>query len=61
MFDVHPLTLTGHVVRLAPLAETHVPDLAAAGRDESIWRFMRYGTIYTEAQMLAFVRHLLDL
>ncbi len=59
MFDVRPLTLTGHVIRLEPLAEAHVPDLTVAGRDESIWRFMRYGLIQTEAQMTDLVRHLL--
>jgi N-acetyltransferase len=58
--DIHPLTLTGRVVRLEPLSEAHVPDLAVAGRDESIWQFMRYGDITTEAGMRAWVQMLLE-
>ena len=57
--DIHPLTLTGRVVRLEPLAEAHVPGLTLAGADESIWRYMRYGVIRTEAQMADLVRYLL--
>lgn len=57
--DVHPLTLTGRVVRLEPLAEAHVPGLTIAGADEGIWRYMRYGVIRTEAQMADLVRSLL--
>lgn len=59
--DLRPLTLSGHTIRLEPLSEAHVPDLTIAGQDESIWRYMRYGNIRTEAQMLMFVRYLLDL
>jgi RimJ/RimL family protein N-acetyltransferase len=58
--DIHPLTLTGCVVRLEPLIEAHVPGLTAAGADESIWHYMRYGIIRTEAQMADLVRYLLD-
>jgi RimJ/RimL family protein N-acetyltransferase len=58
--DIHPLTLTGRVVRLEPLAEAHVPALTVAGADESIWRYMRYGIIRTEEQMADLVRYLLD-
>jgi RimJ/RimL family protein N-acetyltransferase len=57
--DIHPVTLTGRVVRLEPLAETHVPDLTLAGQAENIWRYMPYGKVATEAQMLALVRDLL--
>lgn len=57
--DIHPITLTGRVVRLEPLAETHVPELTVAGQDENIWRHMPYGNIGTEAQMLGLVRELL--
>ena len=59
--DLQPLTLTGQTVRLEPLSLAHVPDLTAAGQDESIWRFMRYGVIHTEEQMRDFVQQLLSL
>jgi RimJ/RimL family protein N-acetyltransferase len=56
---IQPITLTGRVVRLEPLSEAHVPDLAIAGHDENIWRFMLYGNIQTEAQMHAWVQDIL--
>lgn len=58
--EVLPVTLSGRFVRLEPLAETHVPDLARVADDESIWRYMLYGTIQSEDQMLAWVRDLLE-
>ena len=57
--DVIPVTLTGRTVRLEPLSEAHVPDLTAVGLDPSIWRYMVYGSVDSEAKMLAFVQHLL--
>ena len=54
-----PITLTCKIVRLEPLSEAHVPDLAVAGRDEDIWRYMLYGNIQTEEQMLGWVRDIL--
>ena len=59
--DIQPVTLTYHPVRLEPLSEAHVPDLASVGLDERIWRYMRYGSIQNEAQMLAWVLSLLAL
>jgi RimJ/RimL family protein N-acetyltransferase len=58
--EVLPVSLTGRFVRLEPLSEAHVPDLTRVGGDEEIWRYMLYGTIRTEEQMLAWVRDLLD-
>ncbi len=58
--DVHPIVLTGRVVRLEPLSEAHVPDLTLAGQDESIWRYMVYGTMGGEEQMRAWVQEILD-
>jgi RimJ/RimL family protein N-acetyltransferase len=57
---IEPLTLTGRVARLEPLSEAHVPDLAVAGNDESLWRYMLYGNVNTEEKMLALVRDLLE-
>jgi RimJ/RimL family protein N-acetyltransferase len=57
--EIQPITLTGRIVRLEPLAETHVPDLTRAGQDDAIWRHMPYGVVRTEEQMTGFVRDVL--
>lgn len=57
--DIHPITLEGTVVRLEPLAEAHVPDLAAVGLDPDIWRFMLYGNIDTADKLRGFVLEML--
>jgi RimJ/RimL family protein N-acetyltransferase len=59
--NIQPVTLTAPLVRLEPLSEAHVPDLAAVGLDERIWRYMRYGSMQTEAQLLGWVQMLLAL
>ncbi len=53
------MVLTGLTIRLEPLTEQHVPDLALVGLDERIWRFMVYGRIQTKEQLLAWVQELL--
>jgi RimJ/RimL family protein N-acetyltransferase len=58
-FVLQPTTLYGRVVRLAPLNNSHVSQLYSAGKDESIWRYMRYGSIKSEAQMSEWVSDLL--
>jgi N-acetyltransferase len=58
--NIQPVTLQGRFVRLEPLSLDHVPDLTQAAGDENIWRYMLYGTIRTEKQMLAWVQDLLD-
>ncbi len=57
---VKPVTLSGPTIRLEPLAEAHVTDLAVAGADESIWQYMLYGNVITEDKMLAWIRDLLS-
>jgi RimJ/RimL family protein N-acetyltransferase len=57
---VQPVTLTGRYVRLEPLSEAHIPDLAIAGNDENIWRYMLYGTIQTEDDMRRWVEDILN-
>ena len=57
---VQPVTLTGTIVRLEPLSETHAPALASAGAYEEIWRHMVYGTILNQAQMLELIKTLLE-
>jgi RimJ/RimL family protein N-acetyltransferase len=58
--NIQPVTLTGSLVRLEPLAEAHIPDLTAAGQDDQIWRFMPYGLVRTAERMTAFVREVLE-
>ena len=60
MMIVQPVSLTGSIVRLEPLSEAHVPDLAIVGRDETIWQFLPYGNIDTEAKMHDHVKMLID-
>lgn len=59
--NIEPVTLTGGWVWLEPLSEAHVPDLAAVGLEEEIWRYMRYGQVKTETQMRTWVWELLQL
>lgn len=58
---VKPVTLTGKIVRLEPLSESHITDLAGVGLEPEIWRFMRYGKVETEVQLGAWVHEMLDL
>ena len=39
VFDPQPVTLTGNLVRLEPIALAHAADLYDAGAEESIWRY----------------------
>lgn len=57
--QISPLVLQGRLVRLEPLSEAHAAGLAQIGMDENIWRFMLYGNIQTEAEMLEWVREML--
>jgi RimJ/RimL family protein N-acetyltransferase len=58
--DIQPVVLTGQSVRLEPLSEAHIPDLAIAGQDESIWQYMLYGMVTTQEGMRAWVRDILS-
>lgn len=57
---IEPVTLIGRMIRLEPLSEDHVPDLALVGLDENIWRYMLYGQIHTEADMRRWVLEILE-
>src|ERR1700674_2069630 len=57
--DLKPVTLTGRVVRLEPLSEAHVPDLAVVGQDDSLWAYIPYSPVHSEADMRAWVRDML--
>ncbi len=54
-----PITLAGKVVRLEPLSEAHIPALAIAGRDESIWKYMLYANLTSEENMTDWVHEML--
>ncbi len=58
---IEPVTLDGRVVRLEPIAERHVTDLAKVGLEGEIWRYMRYGNMETIGQLSDWVRELLEL
>lgn len=58
--NIQPVNLKGQVVQLVPMTLAHIPDLAIAGRDESIWRYMRYGDIHNEKGIRAWVQDLLE-
>ena len=57
--EIQPIILTGKLVRLEPLSEAHIPGLAVAGKDESIWEHMLYGYVTTEERMRLWVQDLL--
>jgi RimJ/RimL family protein N-acetyltransferase len=59
--NIEPITLIGNVVRLEPLKLDHVTELAFAGKDESIWRYMLYGNVTTTERMEVWVKELLVL
>jgi N-acetyltransferase len=58
--DIHPVTLAGKFVRLEPLSLEHVPGLASIGLDESIWRYMLYGSMTSQEDMCAWVQDMLQ-
>jgi RimJ/RimL family protein N-acetyltransferase len=57
---IQPIVLTGRIIRLEPLSESHIPDLALVGADEKIWEFMLYGDIQTGADVNAWVLEILN-
>ncbi|HEY5156533.1 MAG TPA: GNAT family protein [Anaerolineales bacterium] len=54
------VTLFGKHIRLEPMTEEHIPALAGAGRDESIWRYMVYGDLTTKNGMRTWVMDMLS-
>jgi len=58
--EIKPVTLMGEHVRLESMTEAHAPGLAAIGAGQSFWDFMLYGNIENEADMLNWVRDILD-
>jgi N-acetyltransferase len=58
--EILPITLAGSYIRLEPLSLEHVADLAAVGCDDSIWEYMVYGKVRTQADMRAWVEEMLN-
>ena len=56
---IEPVTLTGGIVRLVPLSFEHLADLTAAGKEENIWAYMRYGIVDSPDKMRAMIEDLL--
>ncbi len=56
---IAPVTLQGRIVRLEPLDERHVADLAMVGKDPDIWRYMVYGDIDSETDVYGWVSEIL--
>lgn len=53
--SAQPVILSGRHLRLEPLGPVHVPDLAVAGAEEEIWRYMPAMPPKDEAAMAAMV------
>ena len=57
---VEPVTLTGRFVRLEPLQPGHADDLAEAGRDPSVWRWMPQAPVADAESARAYIGQALD-
>ncbi|MBI4316287.1 MAG: GNAT family N-acetyltransferase [Chloroflexi bacterium] len=53
--DIHPIILTGRYVRLVPLSLDHTAELAAAGNEPDIWRYMPYGNVDSPEKMRGWI------
>ena len=58
--QVEPITLTGKHIRLEPLREAHTDDLAEAGQEPAIWRYMPYGEITSPEKMRGWVQRQME-
>jgi len=59
--DAKAVTLTGRHVRLEPLADRHAADLAEAGRDAEIWRYMPRRPLASVEDARDFIRAALEM
>ncbi len=58
--NVHPVTLTGKIIRLEPLSEAHLAGLSRVAFEPEIWQYMLYGDITTKSDLLGWIRLMLD-
>ncbi|MCC7129179.1 MAG: hypothetical protein B6D39_09790 [Anaerolineae bacterium UTCFX2] len=57
---VVPVVLQGKIVRLEPLDERHSYELAEAGSNPEIWRYMVYGEITSAGDVRAWIEEMLE-
>lgn len=57
--ELKPVTLTGQLVRLEPMSETHLDDLSQVGLDPDIWQFMLYGQMNTKQDLQRWISEIL--
>jgi len=58
--EVEPVILEGRYVRLEPMTEEHIPDLAEIGVGQDFWDFMVYGRMDTVDDMRGWVKEILS-
>jgi RimJ/RimL family protein N-acetyltransferase len=58
--EIKPVMLTGKHVRLEPMTEDHIPNLAEIGVGQTFWDFMVYGNINTLDDMRNWVLDILS-
>ena len=58
--NVEPVVLSGKFIQLEPLSEAHSPELATAGNDPEIWKYMIYGELTSLEKMEDWVRDILN-
>ena len=58
--EIKKITLERTFVQLVPLSEAHIPDLAVAGDNSNIWKYLPYGEINNEGDMRKLVRYWLN-
>jgi RimJ/RimL family protein N-acetyltransferase len=56
---IKPVVLVGKYVTLEPLLDNHAKDLAIAGNDKRIWKYMLYGEPITEKSMREWVQDII--
>jgi N-acetyltransferase len=60
IMEVKPIILQGKHVRLEPMTEAHIPDLAEIGVGQPFWDFMVYGRMETADDMRGWVQDILS-
>jgi hypothetical protein len=59
-FPLSPIPLEGPLVCLEPLSLSHSAELAEAGNDPALWRYMLYGNLSLPGAMQAWVQDILQ-
>lgn len=56
---ITPVILAGKLIRLEPMSEAHISELAEVGVDERIWQLMLYGVKHNQEELGEWVREIL--